>query len=120
MIKRAGQIRSEIRNNMFDGKGGVELNHLLEGSEFQGKGRLFSHSILKPGTSIGNHTHKGDIEAYYVIKGEGTYSDNGEITTLKKGDLAFTDNGQSHYIENTGDEDLELIALILFTDADKA
>lgn len=115
MIKRAGTITEQIRPEMFGGKGEVKFIHLLENEEFQGKGRVFARSIVKPGCSIGNHTHKGDIEAYYVLKGEGVYSDNGTETILKSGDLAFTDNGQSHAIENKGTEDLEMIALVLFS-----
>ncbi|MDD4599711.1 Oxalate-binding protein [bioreactor metagenome] len=114
MIKRAGTITEDIRPNMLGGKGEVKILHLLEGDEFQGKGRLFAHNIIKPGCSIGGHQHKGDIEAYYVLKGEATYYDNGEKTTLKPGDLTFTDNQQSHGIENEGTEDVEVIALILF------
>ena len=114
MIKRAGTMNEEIRPNMLGGTGEVKIIHLLENNEFQGKGRLFSRSIIKPGCSIGGHEHKGDIEAYYVLKGEATYYDNGEKTILKPGDLSFTDNGQSHSIENHGTEDVVLIALILF------
>lgn len=114
MIKRAGTINEEIRPGMLGGKGEVKIIHLLEGNEFQGKGRLFAHNIIKPGCSIGSHQHKGDIEAYYVLKGEATYYDNGEKTIIKPGDLAYTDNLQSHSIENESNEDVEVIALILF------
>lgn len=114
MIKRAGTITTEVRPNMLGGTGEVKIIHLLEKDEFQGKGRLFAHNIIKPGCSIGSHEHKGDVEAYYVLKGEAIYYDNGEKTVLKPGDLAFTDNRQSHSIENHGTEDVEVIALILF------
>lgn len=114
MIKRAGTINGEVRTNMLGGKGEVKFTHLLEGAEFQGKGRLFSHIVLKPGCSIGSHQHKGDVEAYYILKGEPAYYDNEERTFLKPGDLTFTDNMQVHSIENEGTEDVELIALILF------
>ncbi|MGI6093120.1 MAG: cupin domain-containing protein [Veillonellaceae bacterium] len=114
MIKRAGTFNEEIRPNMLGGKGEVKLMHLMEGGEFQGKGRLFSINTIKPGCSIGSHQHKGDVEAYYVLKGEATYYDNGERTILKPGDMAFTDNMQSHGIENEGTEDVEVLALILY------
>lgn len=114
MIKRAGTITEEIKPTMLGGKGEIKFIHLLEGAEFQGKGRLFSRILIKPGCSIGYHQHKGDVEAYFVLKGEAAYYDNGEKTILKPGDVAFTDNMQSHSIENEGTEDVELIALILF------
>lgn len=114
MIKRAGTLKEEVRPQMLGGQGEVKIKHLLEGSEFQGKGRLFAHNTIKPGCSIGFHQHKGDIEVYYVLKGEATYYDNNEKTVLRPGDVAFTDNMQSHSIVNEGTEDVEVIALILF------
>ena len=114
MIKRAGTLNEEIRPNMLGGKGEVKIMHLLEGGEFQGKGRLFALNTIKPGCSIGVHQHKGDVEAYFVVKGEATYYDNDEKTILRPGDLAFTDNMGSHGIENEGAEDVQVIALILF------
>lgn len=96
------------------GKGNVLSLELLGIKDFEEKGRLFKHCILKPGTSVGKHTHKGDFEVYYILKGQGTYDDNGTIMPVKAGDLTLCRDGESHMIENTGTEDLEFIALILF------
>nr|WP_296904561.1 cupin domain-containing protein [Thermotoga sp.] len=32
---------------------------------------------------------------------------------MKAGDVCFTDSGESHSIENTGDENLEFLAVII-------
>lgn len=116
MIRRSGEFKKDVAQDFKGGKGEVEMLQLLEvgKNEFSGKGRLFAKNTLKPGASIGFHKHEGDAETYYILSGEATFDDNGTKTVLKAGDLAYTPHGESHSIENTGDTDLEFIALILF------
>lgn len=116
MIRKSGEFKKETVQGLKGGKGQLEMEHLLEvgKNEFNGKGRLFAKNTLKPGCSIGFHKHEGDAETYYILKGEAIFDDNGTKTVLKAGDLAYTPNGESHSIENTGDTDLEFLALILF------
>ena len=114
MLKHNNELRREPIESLRGGKGVTEFTHLLEKEQFHDKGRLFAHARLVPGASIGYHKHEGDFETYYVFKGEGTLNDNGKERPVKAGDLVFTNVGESHSIENTGTEDLELIALILF------
>ena len=63
---------------------------------------------------IGYHVHETDAELFYILKGTGTYSDNGEIVTLHPGDVAICATGQGHSIANAGDEVLEFVALIVY------
>ena len=46
---------------------------------------------------------------------EPEYSDNGEMTTLRAGDVAFAYDGEGHSIKNVSDEPMEMIALILYS-----
>jgi mannose-6-phosphate isomerase-like protein (cupin superfamily) len=115
MIRHKAQLPHVIRENFFGGEGHMDSMPLLKDDEFHGKGRVFAVNTLKPGHSIGVHTHKGDFEVYYILKGEGLYHDNGADVRVKAGDVAYTWDGQSHGIINDGAEDLEMIALILFT-----
>jgi len=116
MIKKASELKKEVVQGLKGGKGELELVHLLEvdKNEFNGKGRLFAKNTLKPGASIGFHKHEGDAEAYYILSGTATVNDNGIMKEVKAGDLVYTPHGESHSMENTGDTDLEFIALILF------
>jgi mannose-6-phosphate isomerase-like protein (cupin superfamily) len=114
MLKHNNELRHEFAEHMRDGKGTVEVIHLLEKDQFHNKGRLFAHNILKPGTSIGYHKHEGDYEGYYFLKGKGAFDDNGKKYEVKAGDFTLIAVGESHSIENTGAEDLEFIALVLF------
>lgn len=114
MIKKASQLKTEVFEKRLGGKGEIKVTHILENEQFQGKGRMFAHQMLTPGSSLGYHQHKGDVEAYYILSGEGTVDDNGTKVLVGPGDAVFTANGESHSIENTGSTNLEFIALILF------
>ena len=101
-----------IRN----GNGEVEMHKILNDvNELYGKGRLFNHMILAPGRSIGEHTHEGDNEIFYFLKGTGTYNNNGTIVQVGPGDTTVCNDGEMHGLVNTGDEPLEFIALILYS-----
>jgi mannose-6-phosphate isomerase-like protein (cupin superfamily) len=114
MIIRSGELSREVLPNRFGGKGEIKVTKFIAKDDFHGKGRLFAHNVIEPGCSIGLHRHEGDFEAYYILRGRGTVNDNGAICEVGPGDVVYTDDGQSHSIENTGDETIELIALVLF------
>lgn len=104
-----------VRKNMFGGAGEAEMHVILKGEdEMYKKGRLFNHLYLPAGAEIGWHIHHGDGETYYIIKGTGEYSDNGNIVTVGPGDTTFVGDGEGHSLKNTGTETLEAIALILY------
>lgn len=113
MIKRAKDNTAEIHANRFGGNGEQQLKMILTKEEMLGKGRNFAHTIIPPGASTGLHTHTDSLEAYYILKGQGLVNDNGEMQEIYPGDVLFTKLGESHSIENTGEEDLELIAIVL-------
>jgi mannose-6-phosphate isomerase-like protein (cupin superfamily) len=114
MIKHAEDLKTEVSTNRFGGTGEIHSTSLLAKEQFLGKGRLFAHNKVKPGSSLGRHQHNGDFEVFYILRGEGIVDDNGSKSPIKAGDVIVTSNGESHGIENTGRVDLEYIALILF------
>lgn len=114
MLKHADTLKKETVFERFGGKGELQITHFLEGDEFKAKGRLFAKNVLLPGASLGLHQHNGDFETYVILSGEGLLNDNGELKTVKAGDVIVTPNGEKHSIENTGSANLEFLALILF------
>jgi mannose-6-phosphate isomerase-like protein (cupin superfamily) len=117
MIRQAAELTREKLVALRGGKGELEMTHILQrnSDEFGGKGRLFAKMVLPPGASIGTNKHVGEGETFFVLSGEATVDDDGVKSVLKPGDMMLTGDGQEHCIENTGDVDLELIALILFS-----
>ena len=76
--------------------------------------KMFSHVRLLPGQELAWHEHHGECEHYYILRGTGIYNDNGEKIPVGPGDVTCTPNGTGHGMVNTGDVDLEFVALILF------
>lgn len=114
MITRNADLPRLVKPAMMGGKGELLSIPLLQPDQFCNKGRLFMHATLKPGSSIGKHTHEKDFEVYYILSGTGTYHDGDEVYTVSTGDQTFCPAGHSHALENTGTEDLHFIALILY------
>ncbi|KAF0197224.1 MAG: mannose-6-phosphate isomerase [Bacillota bacterium] len=114
MIRKAIEMIVDVHSEFLGGKGTLVNTHFLDKQNSAGTGRLFVKSTLSPGSSIGYHTHKGDLEVYYILSGKALVSDNGKESILEAGDSIYTPNGSSHSIENVGEVDLEYVALILF------
>ena len=114
MIRRKAEQTVEFKC-IRNGNGEAEQRKITNSdAELYGKGRLFTHMILAPGRSIGEHTHSGDNEIFYFLSGTGTYNDNGTVVTVNPGDTAICNDGEMHGLINTGDQPLEFIALILY------
>ena len=103
------------KENLRGGKGVIRYYHVVSEEELNGHGRLFAKLVIPPGGSIGWHQHVDETEPYYILKGEGDFTDNdGTVTHVGPGDCCIIEVNESHSIENTGDEDLELMALIYY------
>ncbi|SCH41022.1 cupin domain-containing protein [Romboutsia sp. Marseille-P6047] len=113
MIKKKSDLFIED-GNLRNGKGNVKREHIIKGDEFKGKGKLFAKITIPKGNSIGMHDHTEDFEVYYILRGTGQVLDNGDLIQVNEGDVIYTADGNEHYIENIGNEDLELIALVLY------
>ena len=115
MIKKKAEIEGKVLSNFRGGEGHVTMFHFLTEQEAKGTGRLFAKTVIEPGNSIGLHTHEGDTEAYYILKGKALLSDNGNEVILEPGDCNVCLDGQSHSIKNVGEETLEYISVIVYT-----
>lgn len=106
-------MKTERVQNMCGGKGHLIIKHLLGEQELNGKCGLYAEVTIEPGCSLGFHEHHGESETYYILKGQGIYSDNGVLRMVKAGDVTFTPDGQGHALTNTEDTDLVFMALII-------
>ena len=113
MIKRAQQIQTDVIDGFKGGHGIVEITRFIEGDEMCNKGRFVAQVILKPGASQGYHEHTGEFETFYILEGKAKASDNGTETILGPGDVLVCYDGHGHSLENIGDTDLKVIAVML-------
>lgn len=96
-----------------NGKGTTHIERLLPMECLQNEAVMYAKVTLDVGASIGIHTHLNDSESYYILKGKAKYIDNDAAFILEEGACTYTAKGDSHSIENIGDEPLVFIALIL-------
>lgn len=113
MILKNDIKRTEIKKNMRDGKGNIEITHVAEKDILGENCRMFAEIVVKPGDSIGNHQHCGEQEIFYFLSGNGVVTDDGEEIAIGPGDVMVTPDQSFHSVKNTGDEDLVFIGLIL-------
>lgn len=113
MVRSSCDMQVEVREAMRGGNGRVQIMHVFKQEELKGKCRLFAKITLEPGCSIGLHEHVDEEEVFYIIKGRGRVVDGGVERDVAEGDAILTGDGASHSIENIGDEDLQLMAVIL-------
>ena len=103
--------RKDVR--VWEGKGLIHVKDLTDQKGLYGHGRLFTHTVVDPGCSIGYHTHDHETEFYYIVKGEAVFNDNGKEVILRAGDIGATGYGEGHGLENRTNEPVEMIALIV-------
>lgn len=115
MIRKSENILPERFDNKFGGDGYILVRNLITSDEeLNNKGRVFAHTTLNPGCEIGYHVHDKDMEIYYIYSGTAEYNDNGSIRTVGPGDVTFTPVGTGHGIRNSGEQPVEIIALIVY------
>jgi mannose-6-phosphate isomerase-like protein (cupin superfamily) len=113
MIRRACDGRTEIREKMRGGAGAVTIRHYVEKDAFTADTRLCAHLTLPPGTGIGMHQHEKEDEVFIIVRGTGILNDGKRETAVSAGDAVLTGGGESHAIRNDGNENLEIVAVIM-------
>jgi len=112
--KKSDMIVTPI-DGCMGGNGTVKMEKLLTGAEeMYGKGRAYVRHTLEPGVTIGEHTHKGEMESMVILSGKAVHIINGEHQLLEAGDIIVAQAGDTHQIACEGAEPLVLIAQVLF------
>lgn len=104
----ATRFEAQGGRGTLTGRYAIQAGSADEKALFQMVGRM----TLQPGDSVGYHCHNSNGEVYCFLNGSGRYSEEGKSWAVAAGDITVTERGQSHGIENTGDEPLVWIAVI--------
>ena len=108
--------REIVRVDHVNGGAGHILKEALLGKEELGEHcRMFARVTLPAGCELGYHEHHGETETYYILNGEGIYTDNGTEVKAEAGDVFLCRDGDGHGLINTGQYDLSFVAMILGT-----
>ena len=112
MIVKQSEMSTEIRTNMRGGNGNIKITNIVNKEDLK-NARLLAYINIPVKGSIGDHEHKEETEYYIILEGKGQVKDNGKIKIVAKGDVVITGGGASHSIENIGDNELKMIAIII-------
>ena len=111
MVTFHKDMPTEAREHMRGGEGSALLTALCP--TLPEKMRLFSTITLKKGCGIGYHVHEGETELFCFVSGKGRVKDDENWVEVAAGDSMATFSGHGHAVENTGDEDLVMVAAIV-------
>lgn len=68
---------------------------------------------IHPGGSIGLHPHPASDDINYVLSGRGRAVCDGQEEILEAGVCHICPKGSSHSIQNTGEDDLVLLTVVV-------
>ncbi|MDD5808797.1 MAG: cupin domain-containing protein [Oscillospiraceae bacterium] len=105
-------IREE-KVELRGGKGTLQLCHIVPPELLHGSGTQVGILTIKPGDSIGLHSHSKNFEIYYLLEGTARVTDGGEERILHAGDGELCADGNTHSLENIGETEVRLLAVIL-------
>jgi mannose-6-phosphate isomerase-like protein (cupin superfamily) len=110
LLKKASETKQVPLPECHGGHGVVDWTDVLSGSPIEGRRLNFLHDdILKPGVTIGIHTHESDEEYYYILSGNGIMTLDGENHQVGPGDIAAVFPGGSHALMNDSKNDMRII-----------
>ena len=111
MFYKSGSQPTDVRINMRGGEGKVGVTPIAD--VLPKNVRLAAHVELGPGDSIGEHSHVGETEIFYVLSGELEWTDGDAVYTARPGDALYTGNGARHSVRNISGEPTALFAVIV-------
>jgi len=106
MIVDFDRIQEEKIRNFRGGEREIFLRLFTDG------GNKIMYGRLKPGASVGVHTHGTSSEMVYILEGAGTALYDGKAEAVRPGLCHYCPQGHSHSLVNDGAEDLVFFAVV--------
>ena len=79
---------------------------------FQDDSNKIVQGTLKPGATVGLHTHETDSEIIYILQGTGTVLYDGAYEPVSAGVCHYCPKGHEHSLINDSEADLVFFAVV--------
>ena len=84
--------------------------YILKDNAF-GNNLVLSSTLLRANQSTNGHTHKGQEEVYFFVKGQGEMEIDSNRFEVNEGDVICIQDGEFHRVFNTGDFGLYFVCV---------
>jgi mannose-6-phosphate isomerase-like protein (cupin superfamily) len=75
-------------------------------------GYSLAHAVIRPGERSIRHHLEGASEVYYILSGRGVMHIDDDTREVRAGDALLIPPGSVQFLENTGDQELALLAIV--------
>lgn len=103
----------QTRSNVRGGTGDLTFSHVFSPEQLGNRASMFAVITLRPGESIGIHSHDTNGEAYLILSGRLMVTDDGVEKELCPGDAEFCADGHTHGVRNHTKETASFLAVII-------
>jgi mannose-6-phosphate isomerase-like protein (cupin superfamily) len=109
IIRRLADLPREV---VLDGSRLVEYMHPERGPELPAIGYSLAHAVVRVGEATLPHRLKSSSEVYVLLKGRGLLHVGDAREETGPGMAVYIPPGETQWIENTGDSDLEFLVIV--------
>ena len=113
MFKSYEMMATAVKHNAQGGEGSPKFRYLFSAEELGRRADMMAVITLQPGESVGVHPHETNGEAYYILEGAATVTEDGESRELHAGDAEFCADSHTHSIRNHTDSVTRFLAMIV-------
>ena len=99
MFQMKDEMQTAVKHNIRGGDGSPSFRYLFSAEQLGNRAEMMAVITLRPGESVGVHPHETNGEAYYILEGAATVTEDGESRELHVGDAEFCADGHTHSIQ---------------------
>ena len=112
MFQMKQDMQTAVKHNIRGGDGSPSFRYLFSAEQLGNRAEMMAVITLQPGESVGVHPHTSNGEAYFILEGGATMTEDDETRILGVGDAEFCADGHTHSIKNHTDKPMRFLAVI--------
>lgn len=89
MFQMKDEMQTAVKHNIRGGEGSPSFRYLFSAEQLGGRAEMMAVITLQPGESVGVHPHETNGEAYVILEGAATVTEDGQARELHVGDAEF-------------------------------
>ena len=86
MFQMKDEMQTAVKHNIRGGDGSPSFRYLFSAEQLGNRAEMMAVITLRPGESVGVHPHETNGEAYCILEGAATVTEDGEIMAVQHKD----------------------------------